>query len=89
MGFRRKAGVNRPYEEQGYIYFKSRMYQRLPEKDKKMIRDLCAECAGDYFTALFRFVTTDDTATKICMEEYVSRSTLYRCVRKYYGRFKI
>jgi len=87
--FRVKRGVHQDYNRQGYIYFVSRNYRNLPEKMKKRIRELCDEAGGEYANAVMRFVTTDETATKIEMEYYCSRATLYRAVRKYYRIFDL
>ena len=85
--FRLKSGVNVEYNRQGYIYFTSRIYRDLHPEAQKKILDLCAECGGEYYQALFEFVTTDATATAICMKHYIGKSTLYRAVRKYYESF--
>jgi hypothetical protein len=84
-----KRGVDVGYNRQGYIYFVSRLYKELPEHMQSVIIDLCAEYGGEYRAALFEFVTSDTTATAICMKHYLSKSTLYRIVRKYYRNFPI
>lgn len=89
MGYRHKKSVRRSKEEQQYIYAVSRMYQRLHPTQKEEIRALCQEAGGEYCHALFLFVTTDRTATSICMECAVSPATLYRAVTKYYEAFPV
>ena len=39
------------------------------------------------YQALFEFVTTDATATAVCMKHCLSKSTLHRMVRRYYEDF--
>ena len=86
--FRYKQGVPVSYNRQGYIYFVSRLFRELPERDQIRIRNLCLECAGpEYDRALLEFVTTNADATYIERKYHVSKSTLYRCVRAYYVRF--
>mgnify|MGYP001228141712 CR=1 FL=1 len=86
--FRYKKSVPVSYERQGYIYFSSLLYREMPEKAQRKILNLCMECGGgDYYRALFEFVTTDANATYICMKHSLSRSTLERIVRKYYEGF--
>ena len=81
--FRYKKSVPVSYERQGYIYFSSLLYREMPEKAQRKILNLCMECGGgDYYRALFEFVTTDANATYICMKHSLSRSTLERIVRK-------
>ena len=58
--FRYKKSVPVSYERQGYIYFSSLLYREMPEKAQRKILNLCMECGGgDYYRALFEFVTTD------------------------------
>ena len=85
--YKYKRSIKCSYERQGYIYFVSRLYKELPVQDKRKIESLCARVGGEYKDALFEFVTTDTTATAICMKYYLSRSTLERVVRKYYKSF--
>lgn len=85
--FRFKNGVRVGYNRQGYIYFKSRLFKELPSSERKKIIDICKVCGGEYHRALLEFVTTDATATAICMKHYCSEATLYRVVRKYYETF--
>lgn len=85
--YRFKRGVKADYNRQGYVYFTSRRYDHLTPGRKKKIRELCAAAGGEYGDALFEFVTTDTTATAICMKHFISRATLYRAVKRYYEGF--
>lgn len=85
--FRFKSGVKVDYNRQGYIYFTSRLYKELRPEAQQRILNLCIEHGGEYYQALFEFVTTDATATALCMKHYISKMTLYRAVRKYYENF--
>ena len=88
--FRMKKSVPVDYDGQGYIYFKSKLYKRLPPEQQQVIVNCCMEAAGgDYYQALFEFVTTGAGATKVCQQHHLSRSTLERIVRKYYTIFPI
>ena len=42
---------------------------------------------GEYYQALFEFVTTDASATALAMRHHMDKTTLYRKVRKYYENF--
>lgn len=86
--FRFKKGIPVSYEDQGYIYFYSRRYRRLPRKERRRIEMLCAEAGGEYQEALLEFVTTDSGAVAVCARHYISQSTLERAVRKYYSAFQ-
>ena len=85
--FRFKKAVKVPYDRQGYIYFASRLYKELSGAQQQKILNLCSACGGEYHQALFEFVTTDATATEVCLAHHLSRSTLERAVRRYYERF--
>lgn len=85
--FKYKPSIRLSYERQGYIYFKSLSYNTLRESEREAIDELCQKAGGEYREALFKFVTTDTSATKICMEHYLSKATLYRLVKRYYETF--
>ncbi len=85
--FRFKSGADASYNKQGYIYFVSRRYNELPEDAQKEILNLCIRHGGEYYRALFEYVTTDAGATAIAMRHFVSKSTLYRIVKAYYEGF--
>ncbi len=86
--FRFKRGIRVGYVRQGYIYFCSLLYKTLPKGKKKIIDDLCRECGGEYWEALREFVTTENVnAEAIALKYFISESTLYRAVRKYYESF--
>ena len=87
--FRYKPSINRTMEEQGVIYWRSRMYRSLPPDKKVQIRYLCAEAGGEYADAVLQFVSTDTGATAISLRHNLSRETLDRCVRRYYEKFPV
>lgn len=85
--YRYKKSVGGSYARQGYIYFASLCYKDLPESRRERIRRLCREVGGDHEAALLEFVTTDTTATAVCLKHYMSRSALYKLVAEYYRCF--
>lgn len=85
--YRYKRSVGGDYQWQGYIYFTSLCFARMGEEKREQIRRLCREAGGEYHAALFEFVTTDTTATAICLKHNISKSTLYRIVADYYRSF--
>ena len=85
--FRFRKSVALPRERQGYIYYKSLCFRHLKERERDRLTRLCSQAGGEYADALFEFVTADVSATAICMRHHLSRSTLERCVRKYYLMF--
>ena len=87
MRFVYKRSLPMDYNTQGYIHFVSRMYSTLPVGQQKLVRQLCDRAGGEHREALFRLVTTDTGAEEVCRTYYLSRSTLERCVRRYYILF--
>jgi len=85
--FRFKRSIPLPYVRQGYIYFISRKYNELTQRQRERIDGLCAEAGGEYAAALLEFVTTDKGEVAICLKHHVSDQTLRRCVRRYYLAF--
>lgn len=87
--FRLKRSISLGYNRQGYIYFLSRCYYDLCPTRRSQILELITAAGGEYADALFEFVTTDATATAICLKNYISRATLYRAVKRYYESFPL
>lgn len=85
--FRVKKSIPVEADLQGYIYFASRMYRKLGCKEKQMVQRLCREAGGEYYKALFEFVTTDAGFVTVCRKHFISQSTLERIVRRYYVAF--
>lgn len=86
--FRYKKSIPMSYVRQGYVFFMSKMYKELPQAAQRRIVDLCIECGGENWQALFEFVTTGAGATALCMKHHIaSETTLYRLVREYYQKF--
>lgn len=76
--------------KQGLIYYLSHNYHNLPPKKRKIIDAYITSIAGEHAKALKRYMTTEDSAAIICMEEFIgSPSTLYSLQRTYYELFPI
>ena len=85
--FRFKKKLKVSYQKQGYIHFFSHNYKKLSAKEKNKIDKLCSLAGGEYSEALKRYMTTDVTDVQVCLEYYISKATLYRCVDKYIKLF--
>lgn len=86
--FRLKRSLPLGYDRQGYIYFTSLAYKSLRKEDKDKIETLCRQAGGDYWRAVFDYVTTKDSATVIMQRHFIaSKRTLYQAVNKYYVSF--
>ena len=86
--FRFKKSIPLSYERQGYIFFMSKLYKELPPAAQQKIVNLCLECGGENYRALFDFMTTDAGAVALCLKYHIaSETTIYRMVREYYLKF--
>lgn len=85
--FRPKKSLPISYERQGYIYFTSKSYSVLPKEKRQRIEELCLKAGGEYHKALFEYVTTDASVTKICLLHHIDDNTLHRAVNRYYMSF--
>lgn len=85
--FRFKRSVKATYNQQGFIYFYSKRFAELTPEKQKTIKTICREAGGDYSAAVLEAVTTERSATAICMRHNLSESTLERAVRRYYALF--
>lgn len=85
--FRYRSGIRVSYDRQGYVYFTSRLYREMSPEDQKKIENLCRNCAGQYGPALLELVTTNADMTWVTQRYHVSKSTMLRCLRRYYERF--
>lgn len=90
MPFRYKRGIRVSRTRQIYIYAVSLNYKSLSPAQQKKIDKLCARVGGENSGALFDFVTTEETATAVCMKHHIaSHTTLYRLVKQYYEEFPL
>ncbi len=85
--FRKKRSIPVDYDIQGYIYFKSKMFRRLPPEGRAQIRRLCKEAGGEYADAVFEFVTQSSGAAAVSERHHIAEKTLERAVQKYYLLF--
>lgn len=85
--FRYKKSIKLPYSRQGYIHFISRRYKELPKAKREKIEAHCRRVGGEYWAALFEFVTSDAGGVAVSLRHYISEFTLYKLVKRYYEEF--
>ncbi len=84
----RKSLKNISYDEQGYIYFKCRMFKKLTQREKEKLLTLCFIAGGDDWKAVYDYLFAGHSEAKVCMEHCISKATLQRMVNRFYQRFK-
>ena len=86
--FKKRKGINVPYNKQGLIYFMLHDFKDQPRKVQDKIVSLCEEIGGDeYKKALLEFVTTESSAVKVSLKHYLSEGTLYVLRKKLYEKW--
>ncbi|MBQ7737989.1 MAG: hypothetical protein IJT62_09200 [Oscillospiraceae bacterium] len=85
--FKYLPSVGISYADQGRIFFVCRTYGDQPETVKERIDLVCLAAAGGdtaYAKALKEYMTTDRDFNSVCMEFFLSTSTLDRLRRRFY-----
>lgn len=76
--------------KQGLIFYISRNYYNFSQSKRDIMDQTFEKAGGLYAAALKRFMTTSETAVKICIDENIaSVTTLYNVVRRYYECFPL
>ena len=85
--FKKRRGINIPYNDQGLVHFICVNHERLPEKVVGMIVDICVDITKEHSKALFR-VMTDDTKSirNLALEHHISETQLYHYRKIFYER---
>lgn len=81
----KSVSVNR--NKQGMIFFFCQNYKNLPKEDQTVIDELCIAAGKGYEAALFEYMTTPSTRTKVVMDYYLSEMTLTRAVNRFISAF--
>ena len=77
-------------ERQGLIFFICRCHPDLPKHKRDMLDELYRSIGGEHETALRAVMETDDSFTKICIDNYIaSDTTLKRLRAKFYVKFPL
>ena len=76
--------------EQGLIFYISRNYYNFSQPKRDVMDQTFEKAGGIYAGALKRFMTTSETAVKICIDENIaSVTTLYNVARRYTEHFPL
>lgn len=85
--FKYLPSVGISYADQGSIFFTCRTYGSQPQPVREKIDLVCLAAAGGeqaYAEALKTYMTTDRDFNSVCMEHYLSTSTMDRLRRRFY-----
>lgn len=88
--FSKLHSVSLNANKQGLVFYICRNYNNFSEPKRRILDETFEKAGGYYTAALKKFMTTSETAVKICIDEHIgSPSTLYITVRKLYETFPL
>jgi len=85
--FRELKSVPLSYKRQGYIFFLCQNYAYLENRVQNRISQLCLEITGEYYQALFKFLTSDPDeipAWRIAQDYYIPVNRLYKLRKQFF-----
>lgn len=83
--FKKRRGINVPYNKQGLIYFVCINIKDMPEHLQNRVKELCREVSEDYAEALYTLVTDDKLNIHgVSLRYHISESRLYHYRKKFY-----
>ena len=87
--FKKRKGIDVPYNMQGYIYFNCINLGKIdmPKSMVDKIYNLCEKATPEHSDALFEMLTTDckeKNVHAIAIKHFISESQLYYYRKKFY-----
>ena len=83
--FKKRRGINIPYNKQGLIYFNCMNFNDMPEHIQNKIKKLCDEVGKEYSEVVFQVVTnSNETIRSLAIKYHTSEMSLYRLRKKFY-----
>ena len=83
--FKKRRGINLPYEKQGLIYFTCMNYDDMPKHVQDKISYLCKKVGKEHAKALFEVLTDSNKSIhSLAMEHHIGETQLYYYRRKFY-----
>ena len=86
--FKKRRGIDLPYNKQGLIYFICMNAKDMPEEVRQKILNLCIEVGGQDCQALYEVVTNDTKSVlAISLEYFVNEKRLYKLRKEFYEKW--
>ena len=84
--FKKRRGINIPYNKQGLIYFTCMNIEDMPEDVQYKIVKLCDEVGKEeYRDVLYQVVTnSNETIRSLALKYHISETQLYHYRKKFY-----
>ena len=83
--FKKRRGIQLPYNKQGLIYFTCVNIKDMPLDVQEKIINLCNEVGKEHAGVLFEVVTNSSKSIRsLSMEYHISETQLYYYRKKFY-----
>ena len=83
--FKKRRGINIPYNKQGLIYFNCMNFVDMPDHIQKKIVRLCNEVGKEHSEVLFQVLTNSNkTISSLAMEYHICETQLYLYRKRFY-----
>lgn len=83
--FKKRKGINVPYNKQGLIYFTCVNFKDMPEDVQNRVKMLCDVIGKEYAEVLFKVVTDGNKSIRsLSMEYHISETQLYHYRKLFY-----
>lgn len=86
--FKKKRGINLPYNKQGLVYFICMNAREMSPEVRRKILNLCLEVGGEDYKALYEMLTNDcKSVLGISLEYFIPEKRLYRMRKEFYEKW--
>ncbi len=86
--FKKRKGINVPYEKQGLIHFICVNVSDMPEYVQQKILNLCIEVGGEDYNALYELLTNNNKSVLgVSLEYYLNEKKLYQMRKEFYEKW--
>lgn len=86
--FKKRRGIQLPYNKQGLIYFVCMNIKEMPDEVQQKILNLCIEIGKEDYQALYEALTNDNKSIlSVSLEFCINEKKLYRMRKEFYERF--
>lgn len=86
--FKKRRGIDVPYEKQGLIHFICVNVKDMPEYVQQKILNLCIEIGGEDYNALYELLTNNNKSVlNISLEYYLNEKKLYQMRKEFYEKW--
>ena len=86
--FKKRRGIQLPYNKQGLIYFVCMNIKEMPDEIQQKILNLCIEIGKEDYQALYEVLTNDNKSIlSVSLEYCINVKKLYKMRKEFYERF--